>query len=206
MIEKKRSGFSTGWHLHSQLKSRRGLLFHHDSPILLFSVVLCLSVLAALVSFDCSTCRVCTALADSVSGRETDTDLNDTYSRAETGEGNPAEESSGATEVSGGAGEENCTTVGKRTESHTVGPLQERSRYPSVAARVSRILHSGRARPVVASGILASLVLSVLLGAIFLNSDRKSGKATTPAPSKTSDVHLVNTRKSPQHSPEDMSR
>ncbi|EPR56704.1 toxoplasma gondii family C protein [Toxoplasma gondii GT1] len=182
-IEKKRSGFSTGWYLPSQLKARRGLLFHRDSPVLFFSVVLCMMVLAPLISLDRSTCRVCTALADSISGRETDTDLSDTYSGAgneesttvewrggvtEVEESNPAEGSrgvveaedrttvdgsGGATEVYGGAAEENYTNVGKPIESHAVELFQERSRNPSVAARVSRIRHSGRARPVVASGM-----------------------------------------------------
>ncbi|KFG27821.1 Toxoplasma gondii family C protein [Toxoplasma gondii RUB] len=228
MVEKKRSGFSTGWHLPSQLKARRGPLFHHDSPILLFSVVLPLMVLAPLVSLDCFACRVCTALADSVSGRETDTDWSDTYRWTETGDsttvegsggvtevkkGNPTEGISGAieaedrttvegsggatevyggaaevydgaVEVYGGAAEENYTSVGNLIESHAVEPLRERSGNPSVAAHVSGIRHSGRARPVVASGILASLVLSVLLGAIFLNPGRKVHKATTPAPSR----------------------
>ncbi|KFG56754.1 Toxoplasma gondii family C protein [Toxoplasma gondii RUB] len=249
MVEKKRSAFSTGWYLPSQLKARLGLLFHHDSPILFLSVVLSLMVLEPLVSLDCSACRVCTALADSVSGRETDTDWSDTFRWTETGdsttvegssgvteveEGNPAEGNSGAmeaedrttvegsggatevyggtvevydgaVEVYGGAAEENYTSVGKPIESHAVEPLRERSTSPSVAAHVSRIRHSGRARPVVASGILASLVLSVLLGAVFLKSGRKAHKATTPAPSKTSYVRLVNARDSPQHSLEDMS-
>ncbi|KFG99340.1 Toxoplasma gondii family C protein [Toxoplasma gondii VAND] len=234
-IEKKRSGFSTGWYLPSQLKARRGLLFRHDSPVLLFSVVLCMMVLAPLVSLDRSTCRVCTALADSISGRETDTDLSDTYSGTETEESTTAEWSGGVTEVEegkpaegsrgvleaedrttvdgsggapevlGGAAEENYTSVGKLIESHAVEPFQERSRNPSVAARVSRTRHSGRARPLVASGILASLVLSVLLGAIFLKSGRKSRKATSPAPSMTPVVLLVNARKSLQHSLGDMS-
>ncbi|KFG27798.1 Toxoplasma gondii family C protein, partial [Toxoplasma gondii p89] len=52
---------------------------------------------------------------------------------------------------------------------------------------------------------LASLVLSVLLGAIFLKSGRKSRKATSPAPSMTPVVLLVNARKSLQHSLGDMS-
>ncbi|PIL96048.1 Toxoplasma gondii family C protein [Toxoplasma gondii COUG] len=227
MVEKKRSAFSTGWYLPSQLKARLGLLFHHDSPILFLSVVLSLMVLEPLVSLDCSACRVCTALADSVSGRETDTDWGDTFRWTETGdsttvegssgvteveegnpaegnsgaieaedrttvegrggvteveEGNPAEGNSGAmeaedrttvegsggatevyggtveaydgaVEVYGGAAEENYTSVGKPIESHAVEPLRERSTSPSVAAHVSRIRHSGRARPVVASGM-----------------------------------------------------
>ncbi|KEP63207.1 UNVERIFIED_CONTAM: transmembrane protein, putative [Hammondia hammondi] len=49
---------------------------------------------------------------------------------------------------------------------------------------------------------LASVMLSVVLVAIFLISGGKSRKANTPAPSKSSDALLRNAPKSPQNSPE----
>ncbi|EPR56812.1 putative toxoplasma gondii family C protein [Toxoplasma gondii GT1] len=53
---------------------------------------------------------------------------------------------------------------------------------------------------------LASIMLAVLLGTIFLNSGRNLRKATTPASSKPSTVCLVNARKTPKRVPEAMLR
>ncbi|KEP60512.1 UNVERIFIED_CONTAM: Toxoplasma gondii family C protein [Hammondia hammondi] len=199
MIEKKHLGFPTAFQLPSRLKTRRGLLFRHDPRILLFSVALCLAALVPFVPFDCSTRRMCTALVDSVLGLETNTDWSGTYSWTDTSEGTTVEGDGSGTEVDGGAAE---VDGGATIESFAVELSQEQSKNPSVTARASRIQRSGRARTMVAYTILASVMLSAVLVAIFLSSGRKSRKATTPAPSKSSDALLRNAPKSLQNSPE----
>ncbi|EPR56904.1 Toxoplasma gondii family C protein [Toxoplasma gondii RUB] len=178
-IEKKHSGFPTAFQLPSRLKTRRGLLFCHDPRILLFSVAFCLTALVPFVTFECSTRRMCTTLVDSVLGLETNTDWSGTYSWTDTregttvgGDGSAAEADSSASELDRGA------TI----ESSSVESSQELSTNSSVTARTSRIQRSGRAGPIVTFTILASVILSIVLVAIFLSWGRKSRKATTPAP------------------------
>ncbi|EPT31626.1 Toxoplasma gondii family C protein [Toxoplasma gondii ME49] len=105
-VEKICSGLSIGLHLPSRRKVRRGLLSHRGSLILLSSVALCLMVLAPFVSFEFSTPRMCTALADSVPGLEADNDGSDAYSWTDTEDGTTVEESDDATEEDGTTVEE----------------------------------------------------------------------------------------------------
>ncbi|KFG59850.1 Toxoplasma gondii family C protein [Toxoplasma gondii RUB] len=105
-VEKICSGLSIGLHLPSRRKVRRGLLSHCGSLILLSSVALCLMVLAPFVSFEFSTPRMCTALADSVPGLEADNDGSDAYSWTDTEDGTTVEESDDTTEEDGTTVEE----------------------------------------------------------------------------------------------------
>ncbi|KEP63209.1 UNVERIFIED_CONTAM: Toxoplasma gondii family C protein [Hammondia hammondi] len=194
---KKRSGFFTGFPLPSQLKAKFGLLFLYDSRILLFLVALYLTVFAAFVSFECSTRRICTALADSLTGAEMDLDWSGSHSWTDMGEDTTVEGDSGATGADGGAtgtvggatgadggaAEVNYEALGELLIAYdALETLRNRGKATGVVARVSRVQHSGRICPIVASGILAGVVLSVLLGAVFLMKDRKPLQATTPAP------------------------
>ncbi|ESS28213.1 Toxoplasma gondii family C protein [Toxoplasma gondii VEG] len=192
LIQKKCPGFPPGFQLPCRLKARRGRLFRHESCTMLFSVALCLTALASFVPFECSTRRMRTAWANSVLGLETDPERGGTYS--------------GATELDGGATGVNDTSLDMVRDTNAETPLGERSKRPSVAARLSKIQLSGQRRRIVASGILASIMLAVLLGTIFLNSGRNLRKATTPASSKPSTVCLVNARKTPKRVPEAMLR
>nr|CEL76312.1 TPA: Toxoplasma gondii family C protein [Toxoplasma gondii VEG] len=115
------------------------------------------------------------------SATELDGGATDVYGGATDADG-------GAIDVEGGVTEGMSMTLGDATESYAIESLRAPSRSPSVAALVPRIHRSRQARPIVVSGILASVVLSIILGAIFLNSDRILITETTPSPSKSSDA------------------
>ncbi|EPR56884.1 Toxoplasma gondii family C protein [Toxoplasma gondii GT1] len=181
LIQRKCPGFPPGFQLPCRLKARRGLLFRHESCTMLFSVALCLTTLASVVPFECSTRRMRTAWANSVLGLETDPERSGTYS--------------GATELDGGATGVNDTSLGMVRDTNADTPLGERSKRPSVAAHLSKIQLSGQRRRIVASGILASVVLAVLLGTIFLNSGRNLRKAITPASSAALQVSTTGLQK-----------
>ncbi|EPR56814.1 toxoplasma gondii family C protein [Toxoplasma gondii GT1] len=139
LIQRKCPGFPPGFQLPCRLKARRGRLFRHESCTMLFSVALCLTALASFVPFECSTRRMRTAWANSVLGLETDPERSGTYS--------------GATELDGGATGVNDTSLDMVRDTSADTPLGERSKRPSVAARLSKIQLSGQRRRIVASGM-----------------------------------------------------
>ncbi|KEP61413.1 UNVERIFIED_CONTAM: Toxoplasma gondii family C protein [Hammondia hammondi] len=150
---KKRSAYSAGFQLSSQLKARRGLSLFRHLRILLFSAALCLTMFASLVSFECSTCWMCPALADSVSGLHTSssTDAREETTAEEDGDtseySGSTDDDSWTTEVDGGAAEIHSTTLNQLTESGAVETLQQGINSSNVASRVSRLLNAGRANP-----------------------------------------------------------
>ncbi|EPR58338.1 Toxoplasma gondii family C protein [Toxoplasma gondii GT1] len=190
VIGTNRSGFFTGFPLPSQLKARRGLLLY-DSRVLLFLVALYVTVFTAFVSFECSTCRICTALAHSFIGVEMDPDWSGSHSWTDIREDTTVEGDGGATGADGSAAEVNYEALGELLIAYdALETLRNRAKAAGVLARVSRVQRAGRTCPIAASGILAGVLLSVLVGALFLKKGQTPVQETTPTPSKSSNFAI----------------
>ncbi|KFG99804.1 Toxoplasma gondii family C protein [Toxoplasma gondii VAND] len=195
--EKKCFGFSVGSHFPSEPKTRPAWRFRHNSRVVLLCVALCLTVLSSFVSYESSTPRMYTALSAAAADVDTDS-LVDTDSWTESGEegttvdDGATEADDGAVELQGDAAEaEGGANELYGTDFENQPKIIRLARTwlrkdPRVAALVSKVERFGRERPMVLSGIVAGVALSVILSAVFLKSGRKPGSPAAQGPSSRS--------------------